>query len=267
MNQPQMTTTRNVTVNQGPPAVAVSDQARNDPDYKPAIRAPKTTGPPPEPGQPYHAQGWGATGTTDAPPKSAVAYRADPPADNPVPAAPPTQPEQPSPNAAPTPVASIETTPVVSTQIPEAPGDRVSALEEQVKSLGTLLSTVSTQLQQMTTFGAQSPLPGTANPNAPTPHLGSAVQGSAVPKIEGPAIPAPSKMANKYDKDAPRLPNQALMPSLQPGEEDLTQSEYIEKHFRLRDLSIDQIAWMCHMEPVDVMDILKELGYQFSDGA
>lgn len=258
MNQPQMNTTRNVTVTNNNPSVAVSDQARSDPDYQPATRPNKTTGPAPEPGQPYHAKGWGATGTTDTPPKSAVAYRANPAPETSVPAPTVAQPEQPTPSPVANPAAQGP---------PQPADDRVTTLEKQVANLGTLLSTVSTQLQQMTAFGGKPVLPGTANPNAPTPHLGSPVQGAAIPKIEGPAIPAPMKEgAGRYDKNAPRLPNQALMPELQPGEEELTQSQYIEKHFRARDLSLDQIAWMCHMESADVIDILKELGYQFADG-
>lgn len=234
------------------PSVAVSDVARGS-NYTPTVR-PNTTTTAPEPGQPHHATGWGAQGTTDSPPRSAVS---SPTAEPPV--IPPTQPEQPSPNAAPpTPPA-----PLPAQATPES-SDRVAALEQQVSNLSTLLATVSNQLQNVTP-PTPAVLPGTANPMAPRPHVGSTVQGTVFQKVEGPAIPLPSAKPI-YDMNTPRLPNQARIPELQPGEETMSDADYIEKHFRLRDISIDQIAYMTRLEPQEVIDILKEMGYQFSDG-
>lgn len=262
---------RTVTVNNTAPAVAVSDQARSVPDYQPSA-APKAVTPP-EPGQPYHSPGWGANGTHDAPPRTANSYRAEvKPEDMPdIPAdlmesnprngelAPNTPSAQ-----APVPPQQQQLTPPATP--PSAPDDRVATLEQQVANLGTLLATVSAQLQQVTTSPVPPILPGTANPKAPTPHVGPTVQGTVAPKVEGPVIPKPTAV-ERYDDSAPRLPNQAKIPQLQPGEEELSQAEYIEKHFRYRDLSIEQIAYMCHMTTVDVIEILKELGYHFVDGA
>jgi hypothetical protein len=264
------------TVAAGSPSAAVSDLARSDPEYRPPTRAAAPGEPAPVPGEPFHSKrGWGATGTDGTPlPRSSTVYRSpvsaiDQAAADVIdlaPTPPPTQPEpeQPLPNA--TPVIPLTPEPRV-TQVELPPQtvqpDRVAALENQVTNLGTLLATVSQQLQQVTAGGLASPLPGTANPMAPTHHVGSAVQ-RAVPRIEGPVIPAPNPAA-LVEKNGPKMPNQSPIPTLKEGEESLTQAQYIENHFRMRDLSIAQIAYMCNMTEKDVTDILVELGYQLPE--
>lgn len=260
---------------------AVSDQARQDPSYKPQVRANRPTGEAPTPGEPYHAStaGFGALGTDGTPPpKSALHYRND------VPQGMTTTPQVPRlgdmlPNNAdsvmrqpavlqppviqPSQTTQVDLSPqtTANLQAPDGLSERVTSLETQITSLGTLLATVSNQLQ--TINGAATTLPGTANPLAPQHHAGSAVQ-TAAPRVTGPVIPEPMKeQAISADKQDP-LKLAGL--ELQPGEENLTTKEYIEKHFRMRDLSIDQIAYMARMEPQEVIEVLKQLGYQFQDG-
>ncbi len=235
-------------------STAVSDQARQDPDYSLQTREARTTSPP-APGEPYHATGFGARGTDGTPPQGATAYRNDVPS-------PATVDEPRNSELAPnTPSAQPVVQPQVTPTPTESP-DRVSTLETQVANLGTMLATVSAQLQQLNNTPAQ--LPGTANPLAPKPHVGSAVQG-VVPRTEGPVIPKPTgvTVTDAAKQDPLRLDGLQL----QPGEENLKTAKYIEKHFRARDMSNDQIAYMCRMSADEVVAILKELGYVFSPGA
>jgi hypothetical protein len=280
MNQTQP---RTPVVTAGAPSTAVSDQARSVPEYQPSTRQASSTPNPPEPGQPYHAQGWGGKGTDGAaPPRTARAYPATPAPSlattnelktqatelpNPVQtAAPQVAPVvQPATTPANTPVSPPTLGMPQATTPAPVNDDRITNLETQVGNMGTLLATISNQLQGIVPNVAQVPNPGTANPLAPQHHAGPAVLG-AVPRTEGPVIPKPDPNVNRAeDMNIPRLPNQARMPVLQPGEDALTQAEYIEKHFRARDLSIEQIAWMCHMDDKDVTDVLKELGYQLPE--
>lgn len=265
---------RTPTIATGAPSTAVSEQARSDPEYRPPTREARTTSPP-VPGEPYHAKGWGATGTDGTPPpRSATTYRpapntaVDQAAANVIDLNPPTAqtPKTPAPGPAPEPPSPIaHPQPVTPSQQPvqtTAGVDRVAALENQVANLGTLLATVSNQLQNVA-GGVQAAPQGTANPMAPIHHVGSAVQRS-VPRVEGPVIPRPDP-AKIEDKNAPKLPNQSKMPTLQSDEEEMSQADYIEKHFRMRDLSITQIAWICNMTDKDITDVLVELGYQLPD--
>jgi hypothetical protein len=102
-------------------------------------------------------------------------------------------------------------------------------------------------------------MPGTGAPLAPTPHL-----------------PDNQLVAEPTD------PNADVIPAPTPGgasvntgvrtyvetEEDraLNDNDWIDKHFRLRDLSVDQMALALRWDPTEVINVLKQRGYQFPDG-
>jgi hypothetical protein len=282
MDQPRVANVTNAANKQG---TAVSDQARTAEDYQPPVRENKPT-PDPEaaPGNPHHARGWGAQGTTDRPPRSAITqppqagqvHDLTPAPQQAVPPVPPvpvpplnrttqraTPPVQPA-----APVVPPQQSPAPQFQIqqPDNSGE-IEALKQQVSNLGTLLSTA---LAQLNTINPTKPLqPGTAMPQAPTPHGGSDIPiHGRVPRVEGPVIPKPipGGVDRISDPTIPRLPNQSKIPELTPEEENWTKTEYIEHHFRYRDLSIAQIAYMVQWDERDVIDALKEMGYQFVDG-
>lgn len=238
---------------------AVSDQARQDPDYSLQTREDRTTNPP-APGEVYHATGFGARGTDGTPPQGATAYRNDAPTSD-VPATHPRDNEVATNTPSVQPAQPVVQQPALQVTPQTESPDRVTTLETQVSNLGTMLATVSAQLQQLNNNPPQ--LPGTANPLAPKQHAGSTVQG-VTPRTEGPVIPKPTGMTvtDAANQDPLRLAGLEL----RSGEDGLTTAEYIEKHFRARDMSNDQIAYMCRMDASEVVAILKELGYQFNDG-
>lgn len=304
---------------------SVSDQARSNPDYQPAIRT----------DEPGAARGFGALGTSGTPPPNATAYPPTPAADNqflpagpipavartangnvtaaqsaagplggaPVqavaPAAPPVAPviNDPLPPAyevpsggsnegfapdqayAPAPQYPAEQASLAATAPPTTEA-RVSELEKDVQTIANAVGTVLTKLDAVlnggATSGAPTPgmptntgqltggaptnfMPGTATPNAPVSHT-PGVQ-APIPQQTGPVMPAPNPAA------APQqLPGQKRVLQISPEESNLTVAQYAEKHFRLRDQSIDEMAELLRLDPQEITDILKDLGYQFPDG-
>jgi hypothetical protein len=147
---------------------------------------------------------------------------------------------------------------------------KVDSLAESVANLATIVSAVASKQS-----GTLPPVPGgnipvngtnTGNQSAPmgigvgapfAPQPTQTAQGVPTAPPKGPVIPEPSTTPV------------AGVGSYVETEEDrqLDDHSWIEKHFRYRDLSIDQMAAALRWDSSEVIKVLKEKGYQFPEGA
>lgn len=109
--------------------------------------------------------------------------------------------------------------------------------------------------------GNQVPvMPGTGAPLAPQPHLPNNPVTATPPDPNAPVIPKPNP-------NNPGNTGVGVRTYVETEEDKaLNDNDWIEKHFTLRDLSIDQMALALRWDPVEVIQVLKDRGYQFPDG-
>lgn len=148
---------------------------------------------------------------------------------------------------------------------------KVNAIGDQVQNLSTILATFISSQQPATPAAGQSVngtntgnqlpvMPGVGAPMAPTPHLPSNPVVAKAPDPNQPVIPKP-------DPNNPGGTGEGVRVYVETEEDRaLNDYDWIEKHFRLRDLSVDQMALALRWDPAEVITVLKDRGYQFPDG-